>query len=398
MCPVGPHDAAEADAAAAQAHALLKRGQPLRALELFTALADDGDSEAARLVGCAGASYACLASDRPYEAIAWAEATRALAAGGSEADLLEGAARVATGEAERALELLDEVDVGECEVVPDPATFLEERRCVAHTALAQDALALEAARRALGGSVDLPEVWHALATIAGRSALEGFDVCALLDADDDVATAASHVTASSAVGAEVLLDRLWDRWPGHRTVLASIALLGALLPLPRALEWSARLRAAGLAEQCAVLGRASREDLDATERVRAAAVAAQAFDDPRALPLLEAAVTGVDDADLDALGRELVGFEAEAPFESFIVAAASTTPRSLVLAALLADLGVVGVAASLVAHAAGLDRAESPAFDGAARSLLSREHRTALSEALIARGNGELAERLLALG
>lgn len=77
-----------------------------------------------------------------------------------------------------------------------------------------------------------------------------------------------------------------------------------LAGLEEAATWSARLRGAGMAEYCPLVSTAT-GDAPAAQRVRAAALALFAYDDARALPALEAALSDVAPEDEDELARQL---------------------------------------------------------------------------------------------
>ena len=138
----------------------------------------------------------------------------------------------------------------------------------------------------------------------------------LRQAGRDVTEIAAHVPPSAlrplihemgqapVALAEPLADALWHRDPG-RAVLAFAAWLGPRMPVLRALEWSARLRGAGHASQCPLLGVARSPERSARDRSLAAAVAYETFDDDDAMPLLSVALDEVPPGEEAAVLDEL---------------------------------------------------------------------------------------------
>ncbi len=94
-----------------------------------------------------------------------------------------------------------------------------------------------------------------------------------------------------------MLEAMWQHRPADPGILAAAVKLGPRLPVLRALEWSSRLRAAGLDHACplAALG----TDLSRTprDRVLASAVAAELYSDSRAMNALSEALAEVSDDD-----------------------------------------------------------------------------------------------------
>jgi GT2 family glycosyltransferase/tetratricopeptide (TPR) repeat protein len=95
--------------------------------------------------------------------------------------------------------------------------------------------------------------------------------------------------------ADELLEALWRRYPGEPTVLTVAARVGRLVPLIRAMEWSARLRQHGFGERCTLLALSENTRRTPRERTLAAAIALEMFHDEAALPLLNEALAAVPD-------------------------------------------------------------------------------------------------------
>ena len=93
--------------------------------------------------------------------------------------------------------------------------------------------------------------------------------------------------------ADELLEALWARHPGTVVVLALAARIAPRLALPRALEWSWRLRQHGQAASCSLVALAGNPARTPRERSLAAAAALEMFADEAALPLLSAALAEV---------------------------------------------------------------------------------------------------------
>jgi hypothetical protein len=105
--------------------------------------------------------------------------------------------------------------------------------------------------------------------------------------------------------ADELLEALWRRYPGEPTVLTLAARVGRLVPLIRAMEWSARLRQHGFPERCTLLTLSEDRRRTPRERALAAAIALEMFHDGAALPLLNEALTDVPDEQSAAVLEEM---------------------------------------------------------------------------------------------
>ena len=102
-----------------------------------------------------------------------------------------------------------------------------------------------------------------------------------------------------------VLEALWEL-PGEQDAVLGVAgRVGRYLPLHRALLWSSRLREHGHAVQCPLLRIAAQPERGALERVLAAALAMERFDDPAALPLLSEALDEVPAEEEAAVLAEL---------------------------------------------------------------------------------------------
>jgi GT2 family glycosyltransferase/tetratricopeptide (TPR) repeat protein len=129
-----------------------------------------------------------------------------------------------------------------------------------------------------------------LATLLAQAALRGLLLSAS-EAPDELV--------------DELLAALWQQYPGSPAVLASAAQVGGRLPLMRAMEWSARLRQHGFAEECTLLTLAGDPGRTPRERVLASAIAFEMFSDERAMPLLADALGALPDDETDRALAEL---------------------------------------------------------------------------------------------
>lgn len=364
------------------------------ALEHFTVAADAAADQAERRAAVAFAAQISLTLGRPYEAIAWAERLHELSDDGSEAGLLEASAWVALGDGAQALDLLEHAELPTSDYTTYPPSLLPQLRCQAHGLVGDVDVALAEAGTALGDDWALPEIWRAVARLADTHDVDVAEVTEQVP-DDGLLQVLGWLLESPATGADRLVEALWQRFPGDMRILALVTSLGNRLPLERALEWSARLRAAGLGDECAVLGIAANGDRSPAERLRAAAVAETAFADVRSTALAEVAASDLPDDEVPGCLTELLEMGSDAVVDAFIVAAASTAPRSLVLARTLLDLGAQGAAVSLVRHAAELTGDEPAGLWTAAASSLDEATITSLAATLRSHQEGEVADLLM---
>lgn len=204
---------------------------------------------------------------------------------------------------------------------------------------------------------DLPtgaEVWNEVSGVAvAADLLRQRRVLALqhagrwgeaLAADRAVAL---HLLALEPAEAEPVVEELWAAGPAPEVV----GLAGhhaARLPAAGALEWSARIRAAGLAGSCPLIARAGDAALDGVERVRCAAIAATAFADDRATSAAVDAVASLGDDDVLAV---LVELDELAPvlLPAVVEAVALRPERRDALHAALTALGAPELAEEILA-------------------------------------------------
>jgi tetratricopeptide (TPR) repeat protein len=114
-----------------------------------------------------------------------------------------------------------------------------------------------------------------------------------------------NIAEAPPEAADELLEALWRRYPGEPTVLTLASRIGRLVPLIRAMEWSARLRQHGFAERCTLIALSEDPRRSPRERSLAAAIALEMFNDTKATPLLSAALAEVADEDGAAVLDEI---------------------------------------------------------------------------------------------
>jgi tetratricopeptide (TPR) repeat protein len=279
-----------------------------------------------------------LVVGRPGEALRWVEELRAISDRDDVASFLEAVARLMLGDAGGSLSALDGVQ----DLWAEDGNFALSADLVAH----QRAAALLAAERweeaadaldsLLAERPHLP-LWGSWARATWRAGRPVGDVADAVP-DAELRGALTQVLLVEDEVADAVGEHLWGRRAGDARLVAFAAHLGARLPAVRALEWSSRVRAAGLAERCPLIARAGRSGLAPTERVRSAALAAGAFGDPRAALAVAQAAPLVADADLVAVLLEL-GELAPALLPGFIASAATVPARLGALADALDQLG-----------------------------------------------------------
>src|SRR6202043_3962799 len=99
-------------------------------------------------------------------------------------------------------------------------------------------------------------------------------------------------------------EALWERFPDDARLLGAAARLGPRLGLGRALDWSARLRAAGAGERCPLRAILRSTVIPAAERLRAAAILEAAFGEVQSAAVVTDLVTLVDPADGERVRAE----------------------------------------------------------------------------------------------
>lgn len=341
---------------------LLAEGRQAVALEQFVVAADEGPREQ-QLAAIAHAAHLNLRLGRPHEAMVWAERLAEEAPKRDQADLLAAEAQTRMGNGEAALALLDGVADPDTEHFAYPPATIAALRAEALAVAGRGADAVEAAVAALRENPAMPDLWRTLAQWVDEDTEAAVDVELIVGGLDDegVNAAAAGLFDAPASGAERLASAMWERWPGHTRLVALLATIGHRLEVPVALEWSARLRAAGQGEHCPLLGLAASPDRHPVERVRAAAAAGRVFADDRARPVLEVAATALADEDISRALDEVLSVAPDLG-DSVVVAAAQTGRRALLAAAALDASGNFDPALAVVRHALELTTGQPDAW------------------------------------
>lgn len=181
-------------------------------------------------------------------------------------------------------------------------------------------------------------------------ALTGKSIESLMAAlpEDRLDKVAAALVLVPPVVADQMAEGLWARFGARPQLLAAAIRFAPMVPVARALDWSARLRAIGMAPACPLMAQACLEVLEPVERLRAALTAHAAFGDQAAAELALAIIPGV--------ARESLGS---------VLSEASLLDPPLVadLAAAARKEGAPGV------HSAGLASARAYATDAALARL-----------------------------
>ncbi len=246
------------------------------------------------------------------------------------ADIAEGTTRIAMGDADAGLAILARVPSrGRDDDGVEYATHMlaalrgEALASLGRWSEAADVV-LEAIRRDGVLEADVGDLVGWLAR-AGRSASE---VAEALDAADLVAVLGRLLRQPPDL-ADAVLEGVWERFPERLEPLAAAGRLGPRLSVPRALVWSARLRARALASACPLVAMSANRELDPVVRVLAGAAAYGSFADARVVAgvhdargRLEPAARAVVDEQVRRLAPGLLERRDESP-----VVAEAPTPR-----------------------------------------------------------------------
>jgi hypothetical protein len=286
---------------------------------------------------------------RPSEALSWTEELRQLPGSERMADFLECLVRLNLGEYGAAVDLLDQIDV---DVVDQdgfsiPTAVLAVNRGLGLLGGRRWAEAAEVFTAVVRDSDAKLPVWAPLVESAGRA---GADVRALADlvAEEDTTGVLGQLINVTPGTAEAFADALWERRPGP-ALLAFAARIAPQAGLERAMEWSARLRAAGVDSRCPVVALARDEEQPPLARVQAACVATAGFADPAGAGLLRLVAP---DVPLDQVTAAVVEVATLAPalLRLFIEASAVGPLRCLVVARTLHELGAPDEALAVFEH------------------------------------------------
>ncbi len=350
------------------------------ALDLFEVAINTSENHEVRASAAAHVAGLLLGFGRPWEVSEFAARVRSESQTGSLGDLLEASACVQLGDFQGALEILGAAGPL---VAPRDKWF----RCSVAGMYAARVRALVMAdriaeaeselRRSLRGLSDTQELWETVASLAAndsidpKSYLDALAPARLLDVFGWIAGGPAH-------GLDRIAEGLWKRVPGDVRVLAAVTLFAWRLDAERGLVWCHRLLDAGVTERSPLLERAEMVQVAPADRVRAASVGVL-LDEERARHALETAVVLLQDAELSELFRATLDGAAILA-DSFVVAACSSSVRSLTVANVLVERGHLQEAYSVVVAGLQLPSADAMSaaeFDAclpvAARELLADE-------------------------
>jgi GT2 family glycosyltransferase/tetratricopeptide (TPR) repeat protein len=287
-----------------------------------------------------------LALGRSEDALNWARELRRHSTS-TMPDYLEGLALAQAGQADEALEALTRVKEASDEEfsLAQHVAGVHRARILSDAGLWKQA-AEELWQLASDGSLPTPS-WPALVEAHWRADLGVERLADVLG--DEVVPVLARLLNAPVEPFDDFLECLWTRWGADSRLLAAAAQLGPRLSLQRAVDWSLRLRANGLAQECTLASLAASPTAPPLDRLRACGVLHEAVDDPRGAAALREAAAAVPVEDfhaallaLDELSPKLLG--------PFVGCAASDTRRAKVLADVLTALGATEQAEALLLH------------------------------------------------
>jgi hypothetical protein len=201
-----------------------------------------------------------------------------------------------------------------------------------------------------------PDVWDALARLCADTDFDPAPILATIP-DGRLLEVLASMRNSAPHGVDRIAQLVWERNNGDARVLALVPRFAPQLESLRAMEWSARLRGAGMGRLCPLLERANDVRVGAAERARAAALAHASFGDRGAREALEGAVPGLTDEELGETLREVWSI-AGMLTDSVVVAGATTPARSLIIADVLFQGGARAESYSVLVHGLSMEAAE----------------------------------------
>jgi hypothetical protein len=291
---------------------------------------------------------ALLETGRPLEALEWVTALRRETTSATIPDYLEGLARLTLQDTAGALECFSRIDELTDEDHTVPLHILQSRRGLTLASAerwdeaAVELLAVVRSTKAPGA------IWTPLVESHWRSGRPMTDVTTALR-DDQLLTVLGQALNASPDAGDELAETLWAERSGDARLLAFAVRASMRLRLERMLEWAARLRAAGL-DECPLITFASSATADPVERLRAAAVAFEAFDDDRSQPALR---TAAEDVATDRFLEALAAVDELSPrlLTSVVTGATATRDRCRAMADVLRSIGADDQAEQLMLRA-----------------------------------------------
>ena len=289
-----------------------------------------------------------LSLGRATEALEWATELEGIVSNTDFARYLKAQAHLNLGDPDAAIACLDGItELRTAEGVAYSGGLLPLNRSLAFAAA-------ERWPEAADALLDIPDlgsikeaIWKPLVEAqakAGRS----LDAVAAAVPEHRLLHVAAQVIAGRAELADQLAEALWARFPDDAQVLGFGARVAPALGVARALEWSARLRAAFAERYCPLVRIASDPHRSGTDRVLAAAVASVTFAEPQARDLIRHAATAVP---VETFTTMLIELDQLAPtlLDAFILGAIATRDRAEAMAQALRSLGAAEQADAVLA-------------------------------------------------
>jgi GT2 family glycosyltransferase len=307
-------EAALDDDRSARPYALMNYGRALEsagrsdeAVEQLGRAAGSTTDPATRRLAVSNLAYILGRLGRYQEALAQVDVLRGLSRSAVPADLAEGRTRLAMGDIEPGLALLDRIPAGArdddgMEYAPHMVAAIRGEALASLGRFGEAAdVVLEAMRSDGVLEADLGELVRWLLA-AGRSPGE---ISSALT-DDDLVAMLGRMLRQPPPLADVLIEGAWARFGDRLEPLAAAARVGPRLPVARALVWSSRLRARGLPHACPLVVIA-RDGAEPAVRIRAGAAAFGAFAESAVVPDVAGALGQLDpqarQAAMEEIGR-----------------------------------------------------------------------------------------------
>src|SRR4051794_18763056 len=339
-------------------HALLSLGRALaatgrreEALERFVEAIGicDGEVGVLRQVLRNGAQM-LLELGRSADALKWLAELRDTPGSPAMAHYLEGLAHLNLGNHAEALALLSQLDADVVDedgfrIPPSAVTVARVLSLLGDNRWAEATASFRA--MVADPEVTVP-VWGPLVADTAQAG-EDLRALAIRVRPEELTSVLGQLLNVEPRIAEQVADSIWERTPGQPALLAFAARVAPGAGLERAMEWSVRLRAAGIVGRCPVVAIAQDEQQPPLARVQAACVAAAGFGDTAGRESLASLGTQVP---LDQVSDALVQVASLAPAElpSFVQAGAVGPARCLVLARSLHELGAPDEALAVFEH------------------------------------------------
>lgn len=319
------------------------------ALSRYRQALDETQDPSERRLAYRHGAEALLDQHQPKSALYWIDGLRDASERSDMADYLAGIAHSALGDPDTALALLTPlVRVLDDDGFALPDHVLRLRRAQILTEAQRWG---DAADQLLAiASAELSPPWGSLAELNWRAGRAGDVVAGTIPASQ-ITVAVGQLLAAPPEAADGVIDALLRRWPDDAAVLAAAAMVAPQLSLARALEWSARLRAAGLAERCPLIAIAEDDERAVADRVQATCLLFGGFNDERAGDALHTVAPVVPEGELLTTLVQM-GELAPQLLPAFVMAAATNTERTVAIARCLDELGASEAAEELLAMTA----------------------------------------------